>query len=293
MKNTFGKGLESLIPKKSAKLRKKSEVKKEAVFLIEIEKIKSNPFQPRRDFGHEGLKNLAGSIRDYGILQPLIVNRIENKEGAEYRLIAGERRLISAKMAGLSQVPVIIREAPEREKLELSIIENAQRLDLNPMEKAEGFQRLHDEFGLLQKDIAKICGMSREAVANTMRLLDLPEGIRQGLREKRITEGHARAILQAKTLEKQKNVFSKILKDGLNVREAEILVQRPEVWKPIPKKISTGLLDEIKSLEEKFKEILSIKKLKIRIEDGRPKLTILFNTKKEIENLLQNLKSKT
>jgi len=292
MKNTFGKGLESLIPKKSQKLSEKSEEKKEAVFSIEIEKIISNPYQPRKEFDREGLKTLAQSIRDYGILQPLVVTRIEKEGEIEYQLITGERRLMAAKMAGFSQVPVIIRQAPEREKLELSIIENVQRLDLNPMEKADAFQRLHDEFGFLQKDIARVCGTSREAVANTMRLLDLPEEIKTALREQKITEGHARAILGAKIPEKQKIVFSQTLRDGLNVREVESLVQKIEVYKPFPKKISTNLLEEIKNLEEKFREALQISDLKIRIEAGKPKLIIFFNTKKEIERFLKNLKPK-
>ncbi len=289
MKPILGKGIESLIPKKTKKIEK--EDKKEAVFFIDLEKISSNPFQPRKEFNQEGLRTLSESIRDYGVLQPLIVSRI-NKEGDSlYQLIAGERRFLASKMAGLSEVPVIIRQAQDREKLELSLIENAQRMDLNPMEKAEAYQRLHDEFGLLQKDVARICGVSREAVANSMRILDLPNEIKQGLREQKISEGHARAMLGVKNPEKQKAVFLKTIKDGLNVREVEMLAQKIEIWQPVSRNISESLAEEIKKMEEKLRNALSIKNLKIRVESGKPKLTLFFKDKKEVEDLLERIKS--
>jgi len=289
MKPILGKGIESLIPKKTKKIEK--EDKKEAVFFIDLEKISSNPFQPRKEFNQEGLRTLSESIRDYGVLQPLIVSRI-NKEGDSlYQLIAGERRFLASKMAGLSEVPVIIRQAQDREKLELSLIENAQRMDLNPMEKAEAYQRLHDEFGLLQKDVARICGVSREAVANSMRILDLPNEIKQGLREQKISEGHARAMLGVKNPEKQKAVFLKTIKDGLNVREVEMLAQKIEIWQPVSRNISESLAEEIKKMEEKLRNALSIKNLKIRVESGKPKLTLFFKDRKEVEDLLERIKS--
>ncbi len=288
MKNTFGKGLESLIPKKRGDvIEKPFPAKKEAIFNIEIEKIKPNPYQPRKEFDQEGLNSLAESIREHGILQPLIVTRGEGNEGAPvgYQLIAGERRLLAAKMAGLIQVPVVIREPTEREKLEISLIENVQRLDLNPMEKAEAFKRLQEEFNFLQKDVAKLCGKSREAVANTLRLLELPNEIKDALKEGKITEGHAKAILMAKEPQRQKILFSKILKDGLNVRETESFVQKLEVWQP--KKRTLEFIELFKDLEKKAKEILRIKTLKFGLQAGKPKLTIFFNSKKEIENFLK------
>ena len=288
MKNTFGKGLESLIPKKRGDvIEKPFPAKKEAIFNIEIEKIKPNPYQPRKEFDQEGLNSLAESIREHGILQPLIVTRGEGNEGAqvEYQLIAGERRLLAAKMAGLIQVPVVIREPTEREKLEISLIENVQRLDLNPLEKAEAFKRLQEEFNFLQKDVAKLCGKSREAIANTLRLLELPNEIKNALKEGKITEGHAKAILMAKEPQRQKILFSKILKDGLNVRETESFVQKLEVWQP--KKRTLEFIELFKDLEKKAKEILRIKTLKFGLQAGKPKLTIFFNSKKEIENFLK------
>ncbi len=292
MPQQFGKGMESLIPKKSepASLTV-PESRKEAVFSIEIEKIKANPYQPRREFDQEALDALAESIRTHGILQPLVVSRIENNATGqtEYQLIAGERRLLAAKMANFSRVPVIIREANPRQKLELSLVENVQRMDLNPLERAEAYKRLQDEFGFHQKGIAKLVGKSREAIANTMRLLSLPEEIRFSIKEGKISEGHARAILMARDSGQQKIVFAKIQKDGLSVRDAERFAQRLQIW-TAPKR-HIALLGELKTFEQKAKEIFGIENLKFGLEAGRPKLIISFKSKQEINDLLQRLKS--
>jgi len=289
MKQTFGKGLESLIPRKTAKESATSETKQEPIFYIEIEKIKSNPYQPRKNFDQEGLNALADSVREFGILQPLLVSRIEKETGTEYQLIAGERRFLAAKMVGLNQVPVIVKDPTEKEKLEVSLIENVQRLDLNAMEKAEAYSRLQHDFNFLQKDVAKLCGKSREAVANTLRLLELPEEIKVALREERLSEGHARAMLAVSDAQKQKAVFVRTLRDGLNVREVENLVARLNIWQPVKRKVSAAS-QEVKHLEEKIRNILGIKTIKLRIEGGRPKLTIFFNSKKEVDGLFKKLK---
>lgn len=288
MQQHFGKGLESLIPSKKNKSVPTLKERQEAVFSIEIEKIKPNPFQPRKEFSQEGLSALADSIKDHGILQPLLVSRIEKEGvGAEYELIAGERRLLAAKLAGLSQVPVIIKESDNRKKLEISLIENVQRLDLNSLEKALAFQRLQEEFQLTQQDIATLCGKSREAVANTIRLLDLSEEIKSALRAGKISEGHARAILMAKEPTQQKSVFAKIIRDGLSVRDAENYIRKLDVWKP--KKRTLQFIEEFKELEEKLIETLGIKNLKLGMEAGQPKLTIFFKAKKDIENFVKKL----
>lgn len=288
-----GKGIESLFPKKIGKFQDKEDFQKNPVFLIEIEKVRPNPFQPRKEFSLEGLQALADSIRDHGILQPLLVVRIASQDGdqPEYELIAGERRLLAAKMAGFSQVPVIIREPQidDKGKLVLSLIENVQRLDLNSVEKAEAYKKLQDEFNYLQKDIARLCGKSREAVANTLRLLDLSEDIRQAVREEKISEGHARALLGLEEPDRQTALLSKILRDGMSVRETENFIQKMEVWKPLKRKISPQSR-EIKEIEEKMKSLFGIEDLKLRIESGRPKLTVFFDSKKEIANLVEKLK---
>ncbi len=289
----MNKGLEALIPKKSEKRIKKSEELKETVFSIEIEKITANPDQPRKNFDQKALESLADSIKRYGILQPLLVNRIEGEEteSVKYQLIAGERRLLAAKIAGFIRVPVIIREfldKENKERLEISLIENIQRLDLNPLEKAEAFKRLQEEFNFLQKDIAELWGKSREAVANTLRILDLSEEIKNSLKEEKITEGHARVLLMVKDPQKQKKLFYKILKERISVRATESLAQKLEIWKPI-KRETAELPEKIKDLEEKLKERLGVKKLKISIEIGKPKLTIFFNSKEEIEKIFKKL----
>lgn len=286
MQNTFGKGIESLIPKKGA--QEPVDIKQEPIFYIDIDRIKSNPYQPRKNFDQDGLRALADSIKEHGILQPLLVSRMPKDSGGptEYQLVAGERRLLAAKMTGLSQVPVIVREPTEQEKLEVALIENIQREDLNALEKAQAYKRLQDEFKFLQKDIAKLVGKSREAVANTLRLLDLPLEIKEGLKDEKISEGHARAILAVQDQQKQQNVFTAIVRDGLSVRDAESLAQKLNIWQPARRQISAAS-KEVKDLEGKIREIIGIKNLRLRIESGLPKLTIFFNSKKELESLLK------
>jgi ParB family chromosome partitioning protein len=221
----------------------------------------------------------------------LIVSRTQKESGlVEYQLVAGERRLQASKMAGLKQVPVIVRDPTEKEKLEVSIIENVQRIDLNAMEKAEAYKRLQDEFNFYQKDIAKMVGKSREAVANTMRLLDLPEDARRALREEKISEGHARTILAILEPDKQKALLSKIVKDGISVREAESFAQKLKVWQPLARKVS-AVSEEIMKLEEKIKRALGIKEAKLRSEGGKQKLTVLFSSNKEVEDFLEKFNS--
>lgn len=287
MKNSFGKGLESLIPPKKDTRFKAYGAKKEAVFSIDVGQVKPNPYQPRKEFNNEGLKSLSDSILQHGVLQPLIVNRVEGAVG-EYQLIAGERRLLASRMAGLTQVPAIVREPTDKEKLELSLIENVQRVDLNPIEKAEAFQKLQKEFNFSQKDITDLVGGSREAVINTLRLLKLPEEIKQAVREEKISGGHARAILGAKDKKKQKLLFDKTVKEGISVRETEYLVQKLNAWKSGKK--ANPLDKKIQTLEEKVKKVLKIDNLKLVMASGKPKLTIVFDTKKEIEDLLKRFK---
>ena len=298
MKQSFGKGIESLIPKKKQKTVEKAVSKKEAVFFIEIEKIKSNPYQPRKEFNMEALNSLAESIREYGILQPLIVTKVEitNSNGkgirTEYQLIAGERRLMASKIAGLKEVPVIIRKPTDKEKLEISLIENVQRFDLNPIEKAEAFNRLHKEFGMTHEKISELAGIGRVAVTNHIRLLDLSEEIKEAARAGKINEGQARAILLTKGSEKQKAVFQKILKDGLNVRETEYFAQKLNIWKPVKNNLKTGISDEIINFEMRFKEIFGVtaKTVRLVLEKGRPKLTVFFDSKGQIKKILEKLK---
>jgi ParB family chromosome partitioning protein len=205
-----------------------------AIFWIDIDKVSPNPYQPRREFDESALKSLSESIRMYGVLQPLVVTRKEVfHEGGgmtvEYELISGERRLRASKLAGLQQVPALIRSGEEgaREKLEIAIIENLQREDLNPVERARSFNRLIKEFGLKQIQVADKVGKSREYVANTLRILALPDDILTALEEGKISEGHTRPLLMlTERPEEQKVLFKEILDKKMSVRDAEAASRR-------------------------------------------------------------------
>jgi ParB family transcriptional regulator, chromosome partitioning protein len=206
--------------------------KYDSVFWIDIEKIKPNPFQPRREFSEDGLKSLSESIRQYGVLQPLVVTRteIEKPEGgleSVYELIAGERRLRASKMAGLKQLPVVIRTGETNlTKLELAIVENLQREDLNAIDRAKALQQLIEQFGISHAETAAKIGKSREYVSNSLRLLSLPEHIQQGVIGKEISEGHARALLALSDRpQEQETLFKEIKLKKLSVRAAESIAR--------------------------------------------------------------------
>ena len=226
--NSLGRGLSSLIPPKTSannNLVKSTLVvgeTKDKVLQIEVEKIKVNPFQPRKHFEDSDLNDLIESIKEYGIVQPLIVSH--GVDGFE--LIAGERRLRAAKKINLAKVPVIVRDANQQEKLEIALIENIQREQLNPIETAAGYRRLMDEFNLIQEDVAKKVSKSRPSVANTLRLLNLPQEIQLALIENKITEGHAKYLLGIEGEEKQMNLFRKILHNNLTVKDTNAEARR-------------------------------------------------------------------
>jgi ParB family chromosome partitioning protein len=213
-----------------------------SIFFIDVNKIAPNPYQPRIEFDEARLKELSESIRQYGVLQPLVVTRNE-KEGpdggiqVEYELIAGERRLRASRLAGLSQVPAVIRkEQDPMMKLELAIIENLQREDLNPIDRARAFIRLVNEFGFSHKEVGKKVGRSREYVSNSLRILQLPQDILDALGQKRITEGHTRPLLMLGDRQEEQDVlFKEIMYKKITVREAERLarnIAREKVRKP-------------------------------------------------------------
>src|ERR1035437_3912700 len=233
-----------------------------SIFWIDTDKIKPNPFQPRRDFDEARLQDLADSIKQYGVLQPLIVSRVElEKEGGEgmvteYELIAGERRLRAAKLAGVNQVPVVIRTGDTAiMKLELAIIENLQREDLNVVDRARAFFRLVNEFKFTHNEVAKKMGRSREYVSNTLRILNLPDEILAGVSEGKITEGHTRPILMlADHPEEQLVLFKEILYKKITVREAERLARKIAYDRVRKKEFMPD--PEIIELEEEFQDKL-------------------------------------
>lgn len=218
-RQALGRGLQMLIPKAQA-MPTDAEPESGARELPTSE-IVANPFQPRQRFSPQELQELADSIGRHGILQPLVVRQIENG----YQCVLGERRLRAARMAGLTVVPVLVREFSDQQMLQLAIVENAQREDLSPLESAFAYRRLLDEFGMTQQEVAKVVGKSRAAIANTVRLLELPEPIREALSGGAITEGHARAILTAGDEEAMLTAWSQLEGTDTSVRETERLAR--------------------------------------------------------------------
>lgn len=267
----------------------------DSIFWIDIDKVKPNPFQPRRDFDEARLKDLAESIRMYGILQPLTVTRkeYEKAEGGlavEYELIAGERRLRASKIAGLQQVPALIRtgEQDDRVKLELAIIENLQREDINSVDRARAFERLAKEFGMKHIQIAEKVGKSREYVSNTMRILDLPEEILTALSEGKLSEGHTRPLLMLNDRkEEQTTLFKEIVIRRITVREAEAFARNVAQDKVRKKSLIDPALAE---LEQKFKDTLGTKVYIERKENGGRIMIDFFNDA-DIKALLERFSS--
>ncbi len=260
-----------------------------SIFWVEVERIKPNPFQPRRTFDEAALASLAESIRQYGVLQPLTVTRKEIErpgEGiyVEYELVAGERRLRASKLAGVVQVPVVIRtsEDSDRMKLELAIIENLQREDLNAVDRAKAFQRLVDDFALKHAEIAQRVGKSREYVSNSLRILLLPQEMQDALQSGVISEGHTRPLLMlVDKPEEQKTLFDEIALRHLTVRDAEALARRVAIDKVRKKSdLSPDLLQMERELTEKLGTRVRIEK---RNEGG--KLTIDFFSAEDLVNL--------
>jgi len=260
-----------------------------SIFWIETEKIKPNPYQPRKEFDLERLRDLADSIKTYGVLQPLIVTRREfvKDEGGlavEYELISGERRLRASKIAGLGQVPVIIRAGDEdaRVKLEIAIIENLQREDLNSVDRARAFERLVHEFGFKHGEIGKKVGKSREYVSNTLRILTLPEEMIQALSEGKLTEGHTRPILMLTDRpEEQKTLFKEIVYKRINVREAEAIARGIAIERARKRSVDPELVE----LEEKLKATLGTR-VSIERKEAGGKLTIDFFSTEDLRAIL-------
>jgi ParB family chromosome partitioning protein len=243
--------------------------------------ITPNPLQPRTVVEPEALSELAASIREHGLIQPLIVTQ----QGPDrYQLIAGERRWQAARMAGLAQVPVIVKEATPQQALEIALVENIQRADLNPLEEAVAFRQLVDEFDLTQEQVAERVGKSRVSVTNTLRLLRLPAAVKQALLDSTIREGHARALLALPTKEAQVAALKTVITRGLSVRQTEELARRL-VAEPEPPKQVEPVSPEIQALEEDFRDTLGTKVNLYRGRKGRGRLVIHFFSEEELQAL--------
>jgi ParB family chromosome partitioning protein len=266
-----------------------------AIFWIDTEKIKPNPYQPRREFDEHKLNELAESIRQYGVLQPLTVTRteIQRPDGGlitEYELIAGERRLRASRIAQVKAVPAIIREGAEDErvKLEIAIIENLQREDLNPVDRARAFKKLVDEFNFTHNEVGKKVGKSRVYVSNTIRLLNLTESMQQALAERRITEGHTRPLLMlVDRPEQQETLFREILLKKMGVRDAELIARK--IAYDRARKYEPTARPDIVRMEEVVSESLGTRvQVKKMAVGGR--IMIDFVTDGDLKNLMETLK---
>lgn len=303
-KRGLGKGLDSLIPSSvlkpvqpetaTAEVKKPVNTaemvpteEKETEKLVKITKIEPNREQPRKNFDETALNELAESIKHFGLLSPILVQKKKDR----YEIIAGERRWRAAKIAGLKEVPVIIREYTEREIAEIALIENVQREDLNPIEEAMGYKRLIEEFDLKQEEVAECVSKSRSAITNALRLLKLSEEVQQFLVEGLLSMGHARALLAVEDAEKQTELAKKVIKERLSVREVEKLVKnldKPVKEKPVP---DAQLQAIYESYEEKIKQSLATK---VTISPsaktkGAGKFEIEFYSTEDFERILERI----
>lgn len=275
-KKGLGKGLSALIP--------------QGVFTggrtivnVDINKVIPNPRQPRTTFREESLQELAESIKQRGIAQPILVRM---RKG-EYELVAGERRLRAAKLAGLTAVPAIVKDFTDGESLELSLIENLQREDLNPLDEAEAYQRLVKEFNLTQQEIAKRVGKNRTTVTNTMRLLELPGEVKSALRNSELSAGHARALLTIEDKEKQLLVFRDVVRNKLSVRDIEVLVYGAPQTKEAKKTKKVAVKNiELQPLIEQLSTHLGTK-VKIHGTPQRGRIEVEYYSQEDLERLLE------
>lgn len=292
----LGKGLDSLIPdngkvpesdKKVKVVEKVVEkiVEKPVEVKLKINQVEPNREQPRKKFDEEALQELADSIRQFGVLQPLIVQ--ERKD--YYEIIAGERRWRAAKMAGLKEIPVIIRKMSDQEIVEISLIENIQRENLNPIEEAAAFKRLLTEFNLKQEEVAERVAKSRTAVTNSMRLLKLDERVQQMVVEEMLTTGHARALLAIEDPELQYQTATKVFNEKLSVREVEKLVKNIGKEKPEKKTEDPQKTAVFEDLEEKMKIALGTKVSINRKNDQKGRIEIDYYSMEELERLMEIL----
>ena len=300
-KKGLGKGLGAIfgedVVKESKEELEKAKAKRAAaaeeidekgrILMLKLDLIQPNKEQPRKTFDEEQINELAGSIKQYGVLQPLLVQ----KSGSFYEIIAGERRWRAAKAAGLKEVPAVLKEYSRQEAMEISLIENVQRADLNPIEEALAYQQLIREFDLTQEEIAARVAKSRVAITNTMRLLKLDEQIQNMLIQGVITSGHARAFLSLEDKGLQLKAAKEVLDKKLSVRETEKLVkllQKPEVKKEKVEKVNSFIY---KDIEEKMKAILGTKVTVDHKSNNKGKISIEYYSNEELERILYLLES--
>ncbi len=281
----LGRGLDALIPGGEDQPSSKPEQNDQGIKEIPLDQIEPNPQQPRTKMDQKSLEELAYSIQEHGIIQPLIVAREPGTD--DYTLIAGERRWRAAKIAGLTMVPVMERDVTEQQQLEIALIENVQRADLTPLETAEAYRQLAENFSLTHDQIATRVGKSRVSITNTLRLLNLPKQIQQALAEGQITEGHARAILGLPSTQGQKAALNTVLNLGLNVRQTEALVKKMSGERP-PKKPTPTPSPEITALEDRLRHFFGTK-VKLNNSKNGGSLVIHYYSDEELNTILDKI----
>lgn len=287
----LGKGLDSLIPNAIGEAKTKKEVVKETVVeekkepetIVKITMVEPNRKQPRKNFDEDALQELSESIKQFGLLQPILVQ--DRKD--HYEIIAGERRWRAAKLAGLKEIPVIIRDYTDQEIVEISLIENIQREDLNPIEEAQAYKRLLTEFNLKQDEVAERVSKSRAAVTNSIRLLKLSEEVQQMVIDDMISTGHARTLLAVEDKDEQYNLAQRIFDEKLSVRDVEKLVKNLHKPERTPKKTDNKTMDAIyQDIEDKLKQKLSTKVIVTSKGEGAGKIEIEFYNNEDLDRLL-------
>ena len=293
VKKGLGKGLDSLITNKVEKpvVTDVAIDKENGAVLVNISKVEPNREQPRKKFDEDALLELSESIKQFGVLQPLLVQERTDY----YEIIAGERRWRAAKLAGVKEVPVIIKNLTEQEIAEISLIENIQREDLNPIEEAQAYKRLLTEFNLKQDEVAERVSKSRTAVTNAMRLLKLNEKVQQMLIDEMLTTGHARALLAIEDEEKQYEIAQRIFDEKLNVRDTEKLVKNIQNEKNNPitekNKIDPQLIAVYRDLEEQMKSILGTKVFINPKDEKKGKLEIEYYSQDELDRIIDLIRT--
>ena len=284
-KQVLGRGLDLLIPDMET-----ADLESSRFFYCDIDAIRPNPYQPRRVFAKEELKTLAGSIKNSGVLQPLMVR----PASTGYELIVGERRWRSARLAGLKQVPVVIKEVSGAEMLELALVENIQREDLNPLEKSQAYHRLMKEFDLTQEKVARRLGQDRSTVANFLRLRGLPKEIQDDIVSNTLTMGHARALLGAETKNQQKAAWRQIVSKGLSVRAAEMLVKNLKSKKGKKRRSKNPSSEDIyfQTISDELTRLFGTK-VRIVRKGKAGKLEIEFYGNDDLGRLVDRLKAVT
>jgi ParB family chromosome partitioning protein len=283
-KQVLGRGLDALIPDVG-----KSDLGPERFFYCDINAIRPNPYQPRRTFSDQELTGLSNSIKEKGIIQPLVVRMVPSG----YELIVGERRWRAARLAGIKQVPVVVKEAAGAEMVETALVENLQRTDLNPLEKADAYYRLIEEFGLTQQEVAKRVGQDRSTVANFLRLRNLPKPIQADIVNNTLSMGHARALLAAENPAQQKEAWRRIVSENLSVRAAEALIKRLKGRKPkAPPRLKDRTSEAVymDSLADDLTRHLG-SRVRITWRRNRGKVEIEFYSNEDLERLISRLKT--